>query len=73
MQISPCAKSFHLGQKSDATEFEYDLRPKRQTFFSTFFCLFFMFTPTPQHSLYIRALYKRILTEAGHFFDDRAR
>ncbi|CAO3594010.1 unnamed protein product [Absidia cylindrospora] len=32
-----------------------------------------MFTPTPQHSSYIKALYKRILSEAGHFFDDRSR
>ncbi|KAI8337536.1 hypothetical protein BC941DRAFT_396406 [Chlamydoabsidia padenii] len=32
-----------------------------------------MFTPTPQHSNYIRSLYKRIICEAGYFFDDRAR
>ncbi|ORZ24014.1 hypothetical protein BCR42DRAFT_446000 [Absidia repens] len=32
-----------------------------------------MFIPTPQHSSYIKALYKRILSEAGHFFDDRSR
>ncbi|ORX46059.1 hypothetical protein DM01DRAFT_1410728 [Hesseltinella vesiculosa] len=32
-----------------------------------------MFRPTPEHSLYIRALYKRVLSEASLFFDDRAR
>ncbi|KAI8078634.1 uncharacterized protein BX664DRAFT_342348 [Halteromyces radiatus] len=32
-----------------------------------------MFKPTSQHSFYVRALYKRILSEAGYFFDDRSR
>ncbi|KAI9304642.1 hypothetical protein BJ944DRAFT_240371 [Cunninghamella echinulata] len=32
-----------------------------------------MFKPTPEHSFFIRALYKRILSEASYFFDDRAR
>ncbi|CAO3645681.1 unnamed protein product [Cunninghamella blakesleeana] len=32
-----------------------------------------MFKPTPEHTFYIKALYKRILSEASYFFDDRAR
>ncbi|KAG0172274.1 hypothetical protein DFQ28_005441 [Apophysomyces sp. BC1034] len=31
------------------------------------------FKPSPQHKSYVRALYKRILSEASAFFDDRAR